>query len=359
MSKVLRGFIIKELRQSLRDKRMRALIFLVPVVQLAVFGFALSSEAKNIRLLIARSPGDRLAARLEERAGASGWFAPAKDAPDGDYARLVESGGAEAVLVMPPGGPARAAARGGAKMQLLVDASNPVRAREVERYVKAVVSREMPPGPPPSLDIRVLYNPAMESALFMVPGVMSMILCLITVIVTSMAVARERESGTMETLLSAPVSPSEIIAGKTVPYILLGFIEVPLIMAAAYAIFGVPLRGPAIQMALAGLAFVFVTVNIGALISTFAATQQQAMMGGFMFLFPAMLLSGIMFPVENIPPAARWAAYLDPLMYFAALARNILLKGGDWGLFLRYLGALAVMGAAAAWAARRRFKSTL
>ncbi len=361
------GFIKKELTQALRDPRMAILIFVAPLIQLTIFGIAISSDVKNIKLAVACRPNDQLCLRVQEHALASGWFIPV-DAPlpaDGDYAALLRGKTAEAVLVAPQQGLRREMERGNCDIQLLIDATNATRARQVENYVKIIVAdvladKNAPRRPPPvKLDLRVLYNPALESSIFMVPGVMAMLLCLITVIVTSMSIAKERETGTFETLISAPVTPGEILAGKTIPYVLLGILEIPIIMAAAIFIFGVPVRGPILQLGAAGIVFVCTTVMTGVLISTFARNQQQAMMGGFMFLFPAILLSGIMFPVENMPFGFRLLAYIDPLTYFARLLRNIMLKGGDWGVFWKNTGALAALFCAIASISVARFKARL
>jgi ABC-2 type transport system permease protein len=270
----------------------------------------------------------------------------------------IRAGFADAVLVAPAGGLSRAGQRAGGSLQLLVDASNAFKARSVERYAQAIFSRGMNPASI-SLDVRVLYNPALESSVFMVPGVMAMILCLITIILTSMSMARERELGTMETILAAPVSDREILLGKTAPYVLLGMADALLICAAAVIIFDVPMRGSWAVLLLAAFVFVCTTVSVGTLISTLAANQQQAMLGAFLFLFPAVMMSGLMFPVESMPALIRLAAYLDPLKYFVALLRNVMLKGGDTRVVGMNLAALAAMAAFTVWLSARRFKRTL
>jgi len=364
MNRTLRAFIIKELRQALRDVRMRALMFVAPVIQLTIFGLALSTEIKNIKLAVFRAPADTMAQRLEGDFYSSGWFKPLAFGAAEDPFELIDSGRADAVLIMPGTGLARSAARGDGRMQLLVDASNATKARSVESYAKKIIAvrsvKEYGGGTAPvQLDVRILYNPAMESALFLVPGVMAMVVCLVTILMTAMSLTREREIGTFETIVSAPLSDGEILLGKTVPYALLGLVVACLTLLAAYFIFGVPVRGPLWQLGLAAVVFVITTVSIGTSISTIAKNQQQAMLGGFMFLFPAILMSGIMYPVENMPPAIIVAAYLDPLMYFLRLLRSIMLKGGDAHVFWTNLGALALMAAGAAALAYNRFKQTL
>ena len=357
MNRTLLAFLRKELMQTLRDPRMRVILFIMPVVQMTVFGLALSTEVRDIRLRVLREPGDSAMARLEERFYASGWFVPAAGGGEAD---------SDATLYAPPGGFRRAMERGEGDVQLIVDAVNAAKARAIEAYANAILAgflrSGLGPGEPPpaiDLDVRVLYNPAMESAVFMVPGVMSMILCLVTIVLTSMSFAREREGGTFETIVSAPLHDWEIILGKTLPYILLGLVDAALVITAGVLLFSVPLRGPLWILALSAFVFIITTVSVGTLISTIADSQQQAMLGGFLFLFPAILMSGIMFPVENMPPAIAWVAHLDPLMYFVRLLRNVLLKGGDPWVVGSNLAVLAAMACGAAALAFKRFRQTL
>ncbi|MFA6435114.1 MAG: ABC transporter permease [Elusimicrobiales bacterium] len=365
MNPTLKAFIRKELTQTLRDVRMRALLFGAPVIQMTVFGLALSTEIKNIKLAVFSRPGDAMFGRVTEGFYASGWFTRAAHAPGEDPFELIASGRADAALISPAEGLVRSAERGNGKMQLLVDASNATKARAVEAYAKSIVAdaseREYGARVLPALkfDVRVLYNPAMESSVFLVPGVMGMLVCLITIILTAMSLTREREMGTFETIVSAPLSNTEVLLGKTIPYLILGLADAALVVLAGYLIFGVPVRGPLWQLALASLAFVVNTVSIGTFISTVSKNQQQAMLGGFMFLFPAILMSGVMYPVENMPKAVIAAAYMDPLMYFVRLLRNIMLKGGDVHVFWTNLGALVLMAFFAAGLAYNRFRQTL
>jgi len=365
MNRTLKAFIRKELTQTLRDVRMRALLFGAPILQMTIFGLALSTEIKNIKLAAFSRPGDAMFERVTEGFYTSGWFTRVGHTPEEDPFELIASGRADAALIAPAESLARSAERGGGKMQLLVDASNAAKARVIEVYAKniiaAVAAGEYGARGEAALkfDVRVLYNPAMESSIFLVPGVMGMLVCLITIILTAMSLTREREMGTFETIVSAPLSNAEILLGKTLPYILLGLANAALVVTAGYLIFGVPVRGALWQLALGALAFVITTVSVGTFISTISKNQQQAMLGGFMFLFPAILMSGVMYPVENMPKAVIAAAYLNPLMYFVRLVRNIMLKGGDTHVFWTNLGALCLMAVFAAGLAYKRFRQTL
>lgn len=363
MNPTLKAFVRKEFAQTLRDVRMRMVLFVMPMVQMTVFGLALSTEISGIRLAVFRDPGDRAMARLADRFYASGWFIPASDA---DPFASIQSGRADAALVAPRRGLAQDSEREAAGVQLLIDSSNATKARSIEAYAKSIwlqflkdEGRGAPDRAGLNLDVRVLYNPSMRSAVFLVPGVMGMILCLITIILTSMSLARERESGTLETIIAAPLDNAEILLGKTLPYILLGMIDAALVVLAGVVIFDVPLRGPLWMLAASSFVFVVTTVSVGTLISTISQNQQQAMMGSFLFLFPATLMSGIMFPVENMPPAIAWVAYLDPLKYFVTLMRNIMLKGGDPWVVGSNLAILALMASATAALSYKRFRQTL
>lgn len=356
--KTLLGFIKKEFRQTLRDPRMRMLLFVAPCVQLTIFGVALSTEAKNIRLAIFASPDDTTIHELHRKALASGWFIPAKVTKTDPFEQ-VQSGEADAVLIAPERGLDRALGRQEAKVQLLVNATNVTRAQSIERYFLSVVRSLYPQKPPVDFDVRVLYNPALRTALFLVPGVMSLLVCLITILLTGMSITKEKEMGTFETLIAAPVKPEEVILGKTVPFVLLGMSNIPLIVGVAMALFGMPLRGSLWILLLAAFVFVCCTVGIGLFISTVARNQQQSMMGGFLYLFPSVLLSGLVFPIENMPWILRIFSYINPLTYFIEILRNIMLKGGDARLLLFNILILAAMAVIAITASWRRFKTTL
>ncbi|MEW6517159.1 MAG: ABC transporter permease [candidate division FCPU426 bacterium] len=365
MNATIKGFIRKEFIQTLRDPRMRILIFAAPIIQLTIFGYAISNEIRNIRLAASFQPGDVLAERLFERALSSRWFLPARVSGQDPFT-WVQSGQADAVLVAPTGGLTRQIQRGQTQVQLLVDATNVLRARAVERYLQATaaaVAADLQPGAVPvpamTFDIRMLYNPSMETSFFLVPGVMVMLLCIITVLLTSMALVREKELGTFETLIAAPLKNWEILLGKTLPFLVLSMVLVHLILLAAVLLFGLPMRGAYWKFLAAALMFVCSTISVGTFISTIARRQQQAMMATFLFLFPALMLSGMFFPIENMPGGLILVAYLNPLKYMLTLMRNILLKGGDDWVFWSNLAALAVLAVVAVAGSFNRFRQTL
>lgn len=366
MSPTLGGFIRKEFKQALRDRRMRMLLFLAPVIQLTLFGVALSNDVKNIRLWAQLNPNDTVLQHIYEHAVASKWFLPGVGDRNADPFELLRAGKIDAALVPPPGGLTRALGRGDADLQLLVNATNVIQAQSIAGYINTITARVIqddlkiePPAAPVEFDVRVLYNPTLETSYFMVPGVMCILLCMTPLVLTSMSITREKELGTFEMLISAPVSASEVIYGKTIPYVVFGMATVPLILAVAVFGFGVPMRGSLLVLLLASFAFVCTAVAIGTLISTFAQNQQQSMLGGFLFLFPAILLSGLMFPLENMPLIMKWISAVDPLSHFLALLRNIMLKGGEPGFVVLHVTVLVVMAAVSVFVSFKRFHTTL
>ncbi len=356
------GFVRKELSQALRDKRMRGMLLIMPVVQLLMFGYALSAEIRNISLAVVASPADEFTRELSDRFYASGWFVRAPIGA-GDPFDWVRSGKAEAVLIAPTGGADKAFGRGDAQYQLLIDATNAERARGVEQYAQSILQTQLrgrgDRGTASfAFSVRTLYNPENDTSTYMVPGTLCLLLCLVTLTLTSMSMTREREMGTLETLLASPVSPWEVLAGKTVPFAILGMCDVPLVLAVAWAM-KVPIRGPLWEIFLVSLVFVSTSVALGFLISSYTKSAQQAQLGTFLILFPAIQLSGVVYPVENMPTVVRWVTYLDPIRYLVIMIRHLMLKGGDIGLLLPNLAALAAIGAFAVVWAGRRFRQTL
>jgi len=194
----------------------------------------------------------------------------------------------------------------------------------------------------------------------MVPGVLAMLLVLVTLTLTASSITKEKERGTFETLLAAPIGRAEILLGKSVPYMMLAFFaQLPLVLAVAHWGFGVPIRGTLWEMALASAAFIMCNVSLGVLVSTYAQNQQQSMLGTFLILYPAQMLSGIMYPLDNMPNWLYWITYFNPLRYYAVLIRNIMLKGGSPELFWPNIGGLVALTALLSTLAWRKFSPTL
>ncbi|MBN8537403.1 MAG: ABC transporter permease [Deltaproteobacteria bacterium] len=364
------GFLKKEFSQVLRDSRMRIILLVLPVLQMAVFGLAISTEVKNIKLGTIYNPNDTILRRIEERSFSSKWFIPAigrgtSNDANADPLEQIRSGRADVVLISPPGGLTKDIERGERNVQLLIDASNVIRAQSIERYMQSIINEvlrdefQLTVTSPVIFDVRILYNPSLESAIFMVPGTLAMILCIVTILLTSMSIAREKEMGTFEMIISAPVKTWEVLLGKTIPFIIIGMINAASIFMFAILVFKVPMKGFYWHLAIATFSFIVTTVSIGTLISTFAKNQQQAMMGGFIFLLLSNLLAGIMFPIDNMPVFMKVAAYMNPMTYFVRLVRNIMLKGGSPELIWSYIGILVLMAVLTAIVSYKRFHHTL
>ncbi len=359
------GFIKKEFVQTLRDPRMRFLLLVAPIVQLTLFGYAISTDVNNIKISFVYKPNDVLMQKIEDRCFHSGWFIPAPHEDNNPY-HLIQSGKADAAMIAPEGGLTRAMEKGNARVQLLVDAENITKAQSAEGYLQAIVGEAVeeqihlkPPAPPIQFAVRYLYNPELETAVFMVPGVLCMVLVIITVVLTSSSISREKELGTFEALIASPAKPIEILMGKTVPYVIFGMVDMFLVLIVAVLLFHVPMRGPLWMLFVGALGFVINTVCLGVFLSSFVQNMQQSAMFGFLFIFPAIQLSGLIYPIENMPWILKPIAYIDPVFYFVALLRNIMLKGGDLGLFCTYAGILYAMAVFMVWVSSKRFRQTL
>jgi ABC-2 type transport system permease protein len=344
---------------------MRILLFVMPVVQLSLFGVAISTEVKNVRLAAVFDSKDTVMRDIYERSLASGWFLPAKSQRSDPY-QMIEAGEADAVLVPPPGGFTKGLGRGEAPLQLLINATNVTQAQSVEGYLKAIIQRTVQddlklvlPNPPIAVEERVLFNPDLDTSVFMVPGTMCMLMIITTMVLTNLAIVREKEMGTFEMLIAAPVSPAEVICGKTIPYVILGMSNFPFVLAVAVFVFQVPMRGSLLVLFLAAFAFVCAAVAMGTLISTFCQNQQQATLAGFLFIFPMIMFSGLMFPLENMPVVLQWVSALDPLSHYMGLLRNIMLKGGGGSYVAIHISILALMAAVLVVASFKRFRTTL
>jgi ABC-2 type transport system permease protein len=366
-ARTLLGFIRKEFIQILRDPKMIAAIFFVPVVQLTMFGLALTSEVKNIEFAVVAKPS-KMARAVEARALAGGWFKKTDIDPlaYAEPADILLRRDAEAVLVAPKEGFEYALERGGKPLQLLVNAINAQRAQQVEGYVKQIVAEVArdngyDPGAAGLIqtDIRIMYNSYMKTSDFMIPALTAMASFIVILVVCSMSLAKEKEDGTMEKLIASPAGAAEILLGKTIPYFITGFIIILFMFSVGLVGFGVAFRGAFWQLLVTGFTLILTAVSVATLLSTIVKTQQQAMMGSVLFILPAILLSGVFFPTENIPEAFRWISWLDPLKYTMVNFRNIFLKGGDAVLFWQNSLIAMAIGVGLGALAFNNFKSTL
>lgn len=360
----LRVLIWKEFLELRLNPRLFGLVIVAPIVQLTLLGYAATTDVKDVPVVVA--DGDRSVASREliDRFEASRNFSVIGSVTTvNEIEPYLETGGAWLGLVIPAGyGDALANGRP-STLQLAADGTDANSTTVALGYATALVgayAREIietgalvPAAgvrlaiPEPAIDprIRVWFNPQLESRHFMIPGVLALVLLVVTVNLAAMAIVREKEVGTLEQLNVTPVRRWELIAGKLLPYGLIGMIDVLLVVAVAVFWFEVPLRGSFALLFAISVIYVFCTLGLGLFISTISDTQQQAMMTAtFFFVMPMIYLSGFVFPIENMPPAIQWVAYLIPLRYFLVVVRGIFLKGIGMEILWPQVAALAGWG---------------
>lgn len=371
----LLALVRKELWQAFRDPRMLFMLIAVPVFQLFVFGFAANLEFSHAATVVMDDDRTADSRAFVDGLGAEGTFGLRWLGSDRQVLAAMKLGSAQAALVIPRGFGAAVQAGIPAQVQILVDGTEPTRAvgaaaalagyatrRSLESAARrGPVVAEVPPPPVPRvlLEPRLLYNPSLKSKLFMVPGTAASILLVITTLVTAMGLAREREIGTMEQLLVTPIRPLTLMIGKTIPYALFGLFDEALILVVANVVFEVPLRGSLALVFLGTLIYLVATLSVGLLISTIARTQQQALMGGFFFLLPALLLSGFITPIEAMPGWIQPITLLSPVRYFIDIVRSTLLRGATFTDLLPSLASLAALSLGFLLLAAYRFRRTI
>ncbi|SNR75562.1 ABC-2 type transport system permease protein [Humidesulfovibrio mexicanus] len=362
----VRALVVKELLAVLRDRKSRMVLILPPLLQLTIFAFAATLEVKNIALAVLDKDGGKAAVELVQRFSGSPSFSRVYPlASQGEVATALEDEKAMAVLVLGQDFSRDVAAGRPAEAQLLLDGRRSNSAQIVQGYAQSIVEqynrdlaeRYGQPGPPATLVARNWFNPNLDYLWFTVPNLIGMLTMVVGLIVTALSVARERELGTFDQLLVSPLSPREILAGKTIPAMILGAVESVLIVVAAIVAFRIPCVGSLFVLALAMLLFLFSVVGFGLFISSLCNTQQQAILGTFTFMMPATLLSGFATPIETMPMFLQVVSLANPLRHFLVAVRAIMLKGMPAFMVLDTLWPLVVIGAVtlalAGWLFRR------
>ena len=358
----LRPFVVawKELLQLRRDRMTLAMMIVLPLVQLLLFGYAINTDVRHMPTLVYDQDRSAQSRDFAQSLVATGFYDVVGQV--GSYSeieRAIRRGQARVALVVPPRFGASLTSGKPARLQLIVDGSDPQTVASatntasglaLSRSSEMLVERLARSGSgvgfePIGLEPNTWYNPEVRTAVYVVPGLVGVILTMTMVMLTAMAVARERERGTLEQLIVSPVRPIELVLGKIAPYILIGYVQMTVILGAGNLIFHVPFRG-SIAL-LYALAFVFIAANlaIGLFFSTLAKTQQQAMQMSFFFLLPNMLLTGFMFPYEGIPRPAQIPAQALPLTHFLRIMRSIVLKGGGFeDVYAELIWLVAILG---------------
>lgn len=366
------ALIRKEFLQALRDKRMMAMILAVPVIQLVLFGYAANLEIQHVPTVVVDADHSPESRDFLSGLGADGTYLLQTVADVRSAEDRLRRGTASLAVVIPRGFGKHLAAGEPESVQVLLDGSDPSRAigasGAVEQYViqygtrvalARVAGLAVPAFGSVQLEPRLLYNPGLKSRRFMVPGTAASILLIITTIITAMGLAREREVGTMEQLLVTPMSPLTLMVGKVLPYAAFGFLDEGIILVVGNLLFDVPLRGNVLVILLSSLVYLVATLGMGLLISTVSKTQQQALMGGFFVILPAILLSGFMTPIEAMPLWVQPITWANPMRHFLEIVRSVLLRGASLQEVRRPLGMLVVLGVTVMVVATLRFRKQL
>lgn len=347
----VRQMVIKEFIQLFRDRRMKAIVFVIPVLQLIVFGYAVTTDVSNIPAAVYDLDRSAESRELFRRLESSGYFRLLHaEGPLSGIDSLLDRGKVTAVIRVDRGFSQDLKKRQQAKVQVLVDGTDSNTATVALDYANRIImkysgdlARVAGTGRVEVIP-RIWYNPDLKSKNYNVPGVIAFVIMLTCLLLTSMAIVREREIGTMEQLMVTPLRPVELILGKTIPVALIGFFDMLLVTAVAYFKFDIRIAGSFTLLFVSTAIFLLFVLGAGLFISTIARTQQQALMATFLFYVPAVLLSGFMFPIDNMPEIIRYGTFLNPLRYFIVIVRGIFLKGNGLAILWPQLIPLLVMG---------------
>jgi len=354
----------KEFRQIFRDPRMRRVIFVAPMIQLIVFGYAVSTDVRHTSTVVVDHDRTQRSRELLEAFTASGYFRiDQASARPHDVVSALDHGDAVIGLVIPRGFTVDLESGGSAKVQVLVDGTNSNTALLARGYAERIVQQfgarvtAADPSQTIVLDERAWFNPDLASRNYNVPAVIGVIITLVCLLLTALAVVREREIGTLEQLRVSPLSAGELIAGKTIPFGLIGLADLAFVTTVALLWFGIPFRGALPLLVGSSVLYLLPALGAGLLISTISNTQQEAFMATFLLFMPTILLSGFMFPVSSMPEVFQWLTLLNPLRHYLEIIRGVFLKGtGLAELWPQHL-ALLVMGPTVLWFAARRFRT--
>ncbi len=367
----IRELVRKEFIQLLRDKRNRVVLFIAPFIQMLVFGYVVNYDISNIRVALLDYSQTYESRKLADTFVGSNIFHITHNVrSDRELEDLLLKGNIDMGIKIPQDFAAVISKGETAAIQILADGtmSNMASLRMaytstvLDRFNRSII-RELYPQHMSygKIDarIRTWYNPNLDSQYFFVPGIVAFLVMLISLLLTSIAIIREKEAGTMEQLIVTPLSAAEFITGKTIPYIIIALAQMAAIIAVAIFWFEIPLMGSIFLLFFATCLFLMSTLGIGLFISTISTTQQQAMMTTFFFLLPFLMLSGFIFPIANMPLFVQWLTYLNPLRYFLVIVRGIFLKVIALDMLWPQYLALLILGIAVFTGAISRFKKRL
>jgi len=331
------AFIKKEFFHIFRDYRSMVILFGMPVVQVLLFGFAITTDINDAKIAILDHSKDPVTRELTQKLLSSKYFILEENLQSNNQIeKAFKSGNIKEVIVFEQGFAEKLERDGTANVQLILDATEPNTASMLSAYSSGIINtyslQQMRAENKIPLSIQtesmMLYNPELKSVYMFVPGVITILLMLVSAMMTSISITREKEMGTMEALLVSPLKPIQIIVGKVIPYVLLSFINLLVILVLASFVFGMPVQGSMTLLLLESILFIVMSLALGILISTISKTQQQAMLlSMFALMLPTILLSGFIFPIENMPVILQWISYIMPPRYFIIIIKDIMLKG--------------------------------
>jgi ABC-2 type transport system permease protein len=333
----MKGFIIKEFYHIFRDVRTMIILFGMPVIQILLFGFALTNEIKNARIAILDPSKDDMTREITNKIIASGYFILDENLKKYDeIEENFKKGRIKQVVIFENNFNERIEKEGHAGVQIIGDASDPNTASLLANYTTGILNNfqlelvqngaDMPLQIIP--EIKMLFNDELKGVYMFVPGIITVLLMLVCAMMTSISIAREKELGTMEVLLVSPLKPIQIIIGKVLPYVILSFINAVTILVVSYYVFGMPIRGSLLLLLLESILFIVMALSMGILISTISKDQQVALMISLAgLMLPTILLSGFIFPIENMPLVLQWLSNIMPPRWFIIIVKTIMLKG--------------------------------
>jgi ABC-2 type transport system permease protein len=379
--KRVREIIRKEFLQLLRHRRMRVVLFVPPMLQLIIFGYAVNLDVENVRTAWMDEDHTPASRELLAAFQGSGRFqVVALPQNSREIQSLLDSGRVQAVIRVLPGFAAHLERGRSTAVQVMVDGSNSNTAWLISSYASEIVGafesvvgveqqqRRLMAASPGSISLkaprvearsRIWFNPDLKSRNYFVPGVVVNLIMVVTVMLTSMAIVREKEIGTMEQLMVTPIRPIELMVGKTLPFAAVGLMDLLLVTTLALLVFHVPLKGNFFLLLLCACFFLMTSLGVGLFLSTIASTQQQALMSSFFFATPSFMLSGFAFPIRNMPEIVQYLTYLNPLRHFMEIVRGIFLKGVGASVLWPQMLILFVYGIAILSLSAARFRKRI
>lgn len=357
----IRALVKKEMRQLFRDPRTKRIVFGAPILQVLLFGYAVTTDVRDVATFVVDHDQTAASRALQDAITASGHFRiVGRSDRSGALGEALDAGRAAVGVEIPRGFAADLAAGHGARVQILVDGTNSNTATVAQGYINRIVQShgvreaarrgvDVPAGV--ELHARAWFNPDLTSRAYNVPAVIGVLLMLMSLLLTALAVVREREQGTLEQLEMTPLTPGEFILGKTIPVALIAFVDLVLVMAVAIFWFDVPFRGSALALFVASAIYILASLGAGLLISSISRTQQEAFMGMFLLFLPLVILSGFMYPIQSMPVFFQRLTLLNPVRHFLEVVRAVFLKGAGLGEVWPQVVVLAGVAVAVIWLA--------